>query len=130
MEVKCSMKQRNGEKWEFVDVSAIAGKPLEDIFHEFDGKEIVAEFVIDDKRFYFCGTPFWQARMTGKGKAVSFLQAAEILRKTSPGLLREEIPGLRVVADVFPEPGAVLESYSTGDPTDKNGGEKDNEQSE
>ena len=127
MQFKCSMKQRNGEKWEFVDISTIAGKPLEAIFHAFDGKEIVAEFELNNDRFYFCGTPYWQERMTRKGKAVSFLQAVEILRKTSPKLLREEIPGLKVVADVFREPGAPPESFSTVDPAGNKRGAKRNE---
>lgn len=115
MNLACTIKQKNGDKWELVPLSAVAGKTLEQILNDCDGKEIVAEFVIGGKRFYFCGTPHWLERMNRKGKAVGFQQAIEILRQRRPELLREEIPGLRDISDVFPGPGTVLESFNVGE---------------
>lgn len=110
MNVNFSMKQRKGDKWEHIDLAAVAGKTLEEIFRESVGKEVVSEIVIDSERFYFCGTAFWLERMQRKGKAAMFLQAIDILLARCPHLLKNKIPGVQEVADVFHEPGATMET--------------------
>jgi hypothetical protein len=108
MGVTFSIKNRiTAGKWEHVDINAIAGKTLEKMFLDFEGKEIVAEFVFGEEKFYFCGTPHWTERMARKGKAVSFITAVDILRTRRPELLGEIVPGIQDVAEVFP--GSVME---------------------
>jgi hypothetical protein len=109
MEIIWSMKEKKGENWDNLRLSAIAGKTLEQFFTEFDGREIVAEFIIEDTPCYFCGTTYWMNRMKKKGKAVTFAQAIEILRTKKPGLLTEIISLLPEVSAAFP--GAVIESH-------------------
>jgi hypothetical protein len=114
MEITWSMKEKKGENWDNLRLSAIAGKTLEQFFTESEGREIVAEFIIEDKPCYFCGTAYWMNRMGKKGRAVTFAQAIEILRAKKPGLLSEVISLLPEVSAAFP--GAVIESHTqTGD---------------
>jgi len=109
MNATFSIKQRvTADKWEYVDINAIAGKTLEEMFLDFEGKEIVAEVIFGEEKFFFCGTPHWLERMSRKGKAVSFNAAVCILRARRPELLGEVIPGIQDVAEVFP--GSVIES--------------------
>jgi hypothetical protein len=108
MNVTFSIKQRvTADKWEHVDVNAIAGKTLEEMFLGFEGQEIVAEVIFGEEKFYFCGNSHWTERMSRKGKAVSFIAAVDILRDRRPELLGEIIPGIDEVAEVFH--GSVME---------------------
>lgn len=103
------MKEKIGENWSMINLSAIAGKTLRQIFTEATGREIVAEFIIEGKPCYFCGTTYWLNRMSKKGRAVTFAQAIELLENKNPGLLQEIIPHLKDIARIFP--GATLQKH-------------------
>jgi len=110
MDVTWSIKEKNGEKWDFILLADMAGKTLEQFFIEATGREIVAEFIINGERCYFCGNEHWLDRMKKKGRAVTFAQAIDQLRERNPGLLAEVIPGMAEAEKAFP--GSILESHS------------------
>ena len=103
MQVTFSIKERNVDtgEWRLLGVNTLAGKPLEEMFTLFAGKEVVAELTIGEERFFFCGTDFWLERMSRKGRAVSFAAGLEILRTRRPELLQEVIPLVEEVAGIF-----------------------------
>lgn len=115
MDVTFSIKQKSGADWELIKIESLAGKTLEQSLCGFAGKEVVAEFIIDGKPCYFCGTAHWLGRMSGKGKAVSFDRAIDILRERNPQLLQAIIPGLPEALRVFP--GSEIESIEITDPS-------------
>lgn len=109
MDVTFSIKQKSGADWDLIKIESLAGKTLEQSLCGFVGKEVVAEFVVDQEQFFFCGNSFWLERMQRKGKAATFAQAMEILQARCPHLLKESIPGVQDIADVFSEPDTVME---------------------
>ena len=112
MRVVFSIKERSVDtgEWKFISVNALAGQPLEVMFNAYAGKEVVAELVIGEERFFFCGTDHWLERMRRKGRAVSFAAGLEILRQRRPGLLQEIIPMVEEIAGIFE--GSTLQQIS------------------
>lgn len=112
MGLSFSIKKRNGDAWEHIDLVTVAGKTLEEMFLNFEGGEIVAEVVVDGERFFFCGNGHWLERMQRKGKAVTFLQAVDMLRSRCPHLLGEKILGVQEITEVFSGPSVDMETCS------------------
>ena len=103
MDIRFSVKKRNPDtgEWTFVDVNDLAGKNLQTWLEAYVGKEVVAEFVFGEEKFFFTGTERWKGRMARKGKAVMFEEAAKILQERCPDLLNEVIPKVDTVAGIF-----------------------------
>ena len=97
-----SIKQRtDAGQWKDLELEEIAGKPLEKLFIDLAGKEIVAQIDLAGEVLYFCGTQHWVERMSRKGKAGTFAAAVEMLKQRRPDLLAEAIPTPAIVADIF-----------------------------
>jgi len=111
-EFRFSIKERTeAGQWKDLQLEGLAGKSLETLFKDLDGKEIVAQLEFAGEVLYFCGTKHWIERMSRKGKAGSFTAAVEILKQRRPDLLKEEIPTPVAVAEIFGD--ARLLSYSS-----------------
>jgi len=108
--VTFSIKQKTAAGWELIPLEALAGKRLEDALLAMDGRDIVAEFLIEGEKHYFCGTPHWVERMKPKGKgAVTFSEAIQRLRQKGSHVLDEICPGTEV-NEVFP--GCTVEQMT------------------
>lgn len=101
-QIEWSIKQREGGKWLLLPLASMAGKTLEQAYWEFSGKEIVAEFIINGKAHYFCGTNELKARMSAKGNSVTFAEAIDLLRTVSPEILQQVCPAGDLVEEIFP----------------------------
>lgn len=112
MQVTFSIKRRNADtgEWKLVSVNDLAGRPVETMFSTYAGEEVVAELVISEERFFFCGTEHWLERMSRKGRAVSFAAGLEILRQRRPDLLQEILPHVDTIAGIFE--GSTVEKVS------------------
>jgi len=106
--VKFSIKRRNEQgQWQHLAISEYSGKTLGRMLMDLDGQEVVAEFELDGKLCYFCGTEHWLERMKRKGPAVLFGNAVSRLKDTRPDLLEETLP-----VDVASEFGGEVEQGS------------------
>jgi hypothetical protein len=113
--VTFSIKQRNNNgQWTLLPLGRFSGKTLKQVLLDMDGKEVVAEFNLDGKLCYFCGTEAWLERMKKKAPAVLFGNAVNRLRDTRPDLLEEILP-----VDVAMEFGGEVESVSLFEETKK-----------
>ena len=100
--VKIEIKEREDSgRWAHMKTGEFVGKTIEQFFIAAQGREIVAEITIDDRRMFFCGTDHWCERMTAKGQAIRFDLAISKLKETNPDLLAETIPSIDLVHDVL-----------------------------
>ena len=110
--IRFEFKKRDEKgRWNHLDVSVFARKTLREVFHSLEGQEIVAEFMIDGQRCFFCGNQYWHERMQRKGVAVRFDEAIERLQKSRPEILDQEIPTAEIISEVFT--GATVEKRQT-----------------
>lgn len=108
--VTFSIKQLTADGWELIPLEELAGKRLEDVLLAMDGRDVVAEFLIEGEKHYFCGTPKWVDRMRPKGKVAATFKEAVICMRLKWGHVLDGIcPGAEV-NEVFP--GCTVEQMT------------------
>lgn len=106
-----NIKKRSDDgRWQNLSIGHFAGKKLGQVLLEMDGKEYVAEYHLDNKRCFLCGTEHWLQRMKEKGPAVTFGYAVARLKDTRPELLDEILP-----VDIASEFGGEVEEMKFGE---------------
>jgi len=105
MGVSFEIKQRDDKgHWHRVPLSDFVGKSVSAVLAQYEGKAVVAEFIFDGQKFYFCGTDYWCQQMKEKGAkgAVLFSEVPYILKKKKRlDVLAEIIDGAADVVGVF-----------------------------
>lgn len=101
MAITLSIKQRIKGRWQFLQLADLSGKNLREVLQSVNNTDAVAEFILDDAKYYFCGTKYWLERMTTKGKVLTFEMLINKIERDAPQILDRPVPGLDLVDSIF-----------------------------
>lgn len=93
MKQEITLLRKSGKVWDAVPLDELRGMTLADAMLQFDGVDVVAEFVNElgegvTKKGYFCGTEKWREFYKKKGfSALTFREAVDLLRRKGSPLL-------------------------------------------
>lgn len=113
--IEWTIRKRGDGGWTDVPLEDVVGESLEAVLNSYAGQEVVAEFVMDGKKHYFCGTGELKERMRAKGHSITFAEGIELMRSACPEFAVFTCPLGEEVQDVF-GPGSVIEKIVSDDP--------------
>ena len=85
------MKEFVDGEWREYNLKLLEGKSVRQINSEFAGGEFVAKIVIHGHDCYLCGTEDLKRRMLKKGRAVTFVEASELLEAAAVDVLNSVV---------------------------------------